>query len=203
MKKLKTKRRFYNKWIYKISLKISGNRDFRLKPLDEIIEKSKNKPLVTLCQTLIDKPEDSYGTRVEGDNIDLYFNNPDYLDETVSKFPIKDILATWTPEENCADLLEKPRNIIANKLPHDRFGYKVYILPHKVDRQEKERFISWADSQEPRILISKSVKEWFIKTEWNWDRRYMYVEDEKTLLMLKLKNPDIMGSVYSYTINTR
>lgn len=203
MKKLKTKRRFYNKWTYKISLKIPENRDLRFKPLDEIIRKSKNKSLVIFCETLIDKPKDSYGTRIERDNIDLYFNDPDYLDEAVSKFSSKDILATWTPEENCLDLLEKPRTIISKKLPYDKFNYKVYILPHKVDKAQKIKFISWTDTQDSRILISENVKEWFIKTEWNWDRRYMYVEDEKTLLMLKLKNPDIVGSVYSYTINTR
>jgi hypothetical protein len=42
-----------------------------------------------------------------------------------------------------------------------------------------------------------------MKTEWNWDRRYVLVEDEGTLLMLKLRNPEVMGSVYNYVLSDK
>jgi hypothetical protein len=50
------------------------------------------------------------------------------------------------------------------------------------------------------VLISEVVKDWFIKTEWNWDRRYIFVEDAQTLLMLKLRNAEAIGRIYDYII---
>jgi len=37
-------------------------------------------------------------------------------------------------------------------------------------------------------------------TEWNWDRRYMYVEDEMTLLMIKMRSSEVLGRIYEYHI---
>jgi len=34
----------------------------------------------------------------------------------------------------------------------------------------------------------------------NWDRRYILVDNEKTLLMIKLHSPDAIGTVYKYEI---
>jgi hypothetical protein len=39
-----------------------------------------------------------------------------------------------------------------------------------------------------------------MKTDWNWDRRYVLVEDEGTLLLMKLKNSEVVGTVYNYVI---
>jgi len=63
--------------------------------------------------------------------------------------------------------------------------------------------LSWVESQNGKITISTALKEWFISTNWNWDRRYVLVEDEKTLLMLKLKNSDAVGSIYDYVISDK
>jgi hypothetical protein len=48
--------------------------------------------------------------------------------------------------------------------------------------------------------MSEAVKTWFIHTDWNWDRRYILVDEESTLLMLKLRNSDFMGKIYEYVI---
>ena len=54
-----------------------------------------------------------------------------------------------------------------------------------------------------RILISPIVKDWFIKTEYNWDRRYVLVEDSQTLLLLKLRNSEALGRIYDYVISDK
>jgi len=68
------------------------------------------------------------------------------------------------------------------------------------EREDKVKFIEWVEKQKPRITCTNAVKEWFIKTDWNWDRRYVLVEDEQTLLMMKLRGPEVVGKIYNYVI---
>jgi hypothetical protein len=55
-------------------------------------------------------------------------------------------------------------------------------------------------ASQPGIKISDTVKTWFMVTNWNWDRRYIYVATEADLLMLKLRSSDVVGSVFKYEI---
>ena len=66
--------------------------------------------------------------------------------------------------------------------------------------KEKADFIDWLSSQNSKVRISDTVKSWFLVTVWNWDRRYMYVEDEQTLLMLKLRKNEAIGTIYNYVL---
>ena len=94
-----------------------------------------------------------------------------------------------------------PNIIAAKKLPHNRYRYKVYLQPHKSkDKTNKSRYVSWCASQGDKIRMSEAVKTWFIATDWNWDRRYILVDDESTLLMLKLRNSDFVGKIYEYVV---
>ena len=73
----------------------------------------------------------------------------------------------------------------------------------KKDKTSKRRFVDWLKSQDPRITCSDAVEKWFMNTEWNWDRRYVLVEDEKTLLMLKLRNSEVVGRIYNYVLSDK
>ena len=68
---------------------------------------------------------------------------------------------------------------------------------------DKRIYVEWIKGQHDRILISDAVKEWFVHTDWNWDRRYVLIEDSQTLLMLKLRNPEAIGRVYDYVISDK
>jgi hypothetical protein len=48
--------------------------------------------------------------------------------------------------------------------------------------------------------MSDTVKNWFIKTDWNWDRRYVLVEDDQTLFMMQLRSAEVIGKVHEYQI---
>ena len=54
--------------------------------------------------------------------------------------------------------------------------------------------------QGEKVRLSKIVKEWFIKTDWNWDRRYLLVEDTQTILMLQMRSGEAIGKVYEYVV---
>lgn len=91
------------------------------------------------------------------------------------------------------------------KLPHNRYRYRVYLLPHKMakDREGKQKYISWLKSLGERVTCTPAVEGWFMHTDWNWDRRYILVEDEHTLLMLKLRNSEVVGRIYNYVLSDK
>lgn len=154
----------------------------------------------SICKTLINYDKKHYAIRVEGKSLDIYTNVKNIYDDIFVKLhPI--VKNRFEPVEDFVSLL-KENTILAKKFPHNRYQYKVFLYPHKLanDMPAKETYIKWLETQNPRILISEKTKEWFIKTNWNWDRRYLYVEDEKTLLLLKLRNSEVVGSIYNYVI---
>lgn len=219
-KKKTTSRKFYGKWLYKVTLKINGVSILRTNTLENTIgivmlPESQNvsrygvtrralsnpEEIVSLCKFLQTLNPDDYTKRLESNLIDFYTNDKNIYENFCNLF---DSLIThhFEPEEKSVDLLAKSNYIVVSKFPHDKFRYKVYLTPHKLrqDRQRKQQFLSWLDTQNDRIRISDTVKDWFIKTEWNWDRRYVLVTDEATLLMMKMANPDAVGKVYEHVL---
>jgi hypothetical protein len=139
-----------------------------------------------------------YSKRIESQILDIYLNEKDLYDQILDRFSSY-IRLTSAPEAGVS--LDSGKKVIAKKLPYDRYRYKVFLKPHRISTsEEKRRYLDWLETQIPRVNITDNVKQWFYKTNWNWDRRYMYVEDDATLLILKMKNPDALGTVYSYEI---
>ena len=141
-----------------------------------------------------------YGTRIETDCIDLYTNNKDFYRAALLEFD-QFIKHSFEPDLNAVGVLENSRSIIVKTLPHNRYRYKVFLLPHKMQiKEEKVDCVNWIQSQNSRIRMSPAVATWFINTDWNWDRRYVLVEDDATLLMLKLRAANVVGRVYEHVI---
>jgi hypothetical protein len=207
MKTLKPKtttRKFYNKWYYKISLKCKSASIFRVMSVEAIsqLHSTNHDPegLGAISRALVAHDRKLYAIRVEGKSLDIYTNNNEIYTDLIDKL-WSIIKNAFEPSAESISLLTE-NNIVAKKYPHDRYRHKVFLYPHKLanDVLAKKSYINWLETQNPRVLISEKTKEWFIKTNWNWDRRYMYVEDEKTLLLLKLKNSEVIGTVYNYVI---
>lgn len=214
-----TTRKFYNKWLYKVTLRVPGVAIFRLFKLEDVpnldfkvgssIHSTKTKAannktnIILLSKFLLKWDATLWAKRIEQSNIDIYTNDKELYAQLLSKFT-NTVSACSEPDESNLDLLEKSGCIIAKKLPHDRYHFKAFLLPHKIkDKESKKQFLDWIDGQGDRILISDSVKKWFIDTNWNWDRRYLLIEDEQTLLMLKLRNSEAIGRVYDYVISDK
>ena len=222
MKTQKTNRKFYNKWIYKVSLQIKGSSIFRTHSLDDIKEfclaPSPEKPnyslharawqnrdqILELTEFLLTQKSIIWTKRIENVFMDFYTNDRNFYEELSLKFESA-MLHRFEPNLETLDLLDTPQTILAAKLPHNRYHYKVYLLPHKMagDKESKKKYVDWLKSQDPRITCTPAVQKWFIKTDWNWDRRYVLVEDEHTLLMLKLRNSEVVGRVYNYIISDK
>jgi hypothetical protein len=210
-------KKFYNKWIYKISLKIPGITVFRMYGIENVVSQidtptksqfrnsmlehaSTNKEIIeTLANTLLSFDKSAWAKRIERHTIDLYTND-ESIYNTISKQFEEATIQRFEPAQGRIDLYDES-SIVVKKLPHNKYKFKVFLLPHKLnqDRDLKRSFIDWVSST-PAILISDAVKSWFIKTDWNWDRRYVLVEDEHTLLMLKLRSSEVVGRIYKYVI---
>jgi hypothetical protein len=146
---------------------------------------------------------ETWAKRIETNTIDLYTNDKEMYRSVISKFSAH-VVHNFEPEEADIATLENSGSIIVKKYPHGKYKFKVYLLPHKIsDKEEKKYFLDWVDTQGTRVIISEAVKKWFIDTAWNWDRRYVLVEDEQSLLMLKLRAGSAIGRVYDYVIRDK
>lgn len=216
-------RKFYNKWLYKTTLEIEGCSIFRLKNIQEIKEfcyspdhsehrfsiwskayKNKNH-ILDICEFLESLDKNLYQTRVERNFIDFYTNEKSFYNNLSNKF--QSVLKhRFEPSDATIEAIsESTSSIAVKKLPKNRYQYRVYLLPHKLagDKEAKIRYITWLKSQNERITCTKAIEKWFIETDWNWDRRYVLVEDERTLLMLKLRNAELIGRIYNFVITDK
>lgn len=218
-----TNRKFYGKWLYKVTLAINGCvmlRQFSMDMVKEfclgpepkkkayswrITEWRNRGEIYALCVFLESHDKTQYATRIERNNIDLYTNDVNFYNQAAQQFALQ-VKHCFEPAAASADLLNLHKNCIAvKKLPKDRYHYRVYLLPHKManDRAAKTKYIDWLKTQRPRVTCTESIEKWFLATDWNWDRRYVLVEDEQTLLMMKLRNAEVVGKIYNFMVSDK
>lgn len=225
MKINKTQRKFYGKWLYKISLDLPGCALFRTMDLLSVIafcDRRSSHELLSprreyygvtevawnnriniykVAGALARYPEDTWTKRIETNIFDLYTNNEEFYNKFLSQFS-NIVRNASAPVKETIDQLDTPFTVVANKLPHDKYRYKVYLTPHAMpcDIDVRKNYLTWITGQLDRIKMSDSVKQWFLTCQCNWDRRYLLVEDEDTLLMLKLRDSSAVGQAYKYVI---
>ena len=220
-KKKTTNRKFYGKWLYKVTLNVPGIAVLRqIKTLEEVIHfidyeipagdhpkysvyykvKSNASNIRSVCEFLKDIDPTTWTKRIERSGIDIYTNDVEMYNSLCNQF---DPLVLNHHEPLDPSLKDSDQyTIVAKKLPHNLYKYKVFLKPHVLskDKDARNQLANWMDNQGERVLISPIVKDWFIKTDWNWDRRYVLVDSEQTLLMLKLRGAGAVGKVYEYKI---
>ena len=227
MKKLptakKTKKKFYNKYIYKVSLEIPGISGLRYYDLHKFIEICQTQELVSspdltwkdrvMNQMISNKhvwmklipylngvEKGTYFKRLEGDHIDLYTNDKAFYEGVCNKFSEFVRLRFQPPKGMETQMLEEEKKIFVKKLPHDNYEYRAYLHPHKIAHDDKQLLVNWLSNQKPKITFTSSIKKWLINTDQNWDRRYIYIDNEQTLLMIKLRSPSLLGQVFKYEL---
>lgn len=218
-----TSRKFYGKWLYKVTLYLEGCALLRTDTIEQIKSfctgPAPNRQLYhhrqkawlnrdeiyDLCLFLEQYSKDEYSTRIESGWIDFYTNDQDFYNKISNKF-ILYVKHRFEPDSASINLLNENKNYITvKKLPKGRYNYRVYLLPHKMssDKVEKQKYLDWVKTQAPKVTCSEAVEKWFLNTNWNWDRRYVLVEDEATLLMLKLRNAEVVGRIYNFVISDK
>jgi hypothetical protein len=182
-------RKFYNKFSYKVSLRIKGSGCFRLYNTNEIrnllSSETNNGRKYYLEQLIYNKEEvlnlldfletnnlENITKRVERDYIDFYMNDRDIYEKMSQQF--LNILKHRFEPKPGVEISSDESTIFVSKLPHGKYEYKVYLRPHKMkgDKEAKKSYLDWIDTQGEKIKISAAVKKWFLETDWNWDRSY-------------------------------
>jgi len=217
IKPQETRRKFYNKWLYKISISREGVGIFRVVPLESIDDVCTNPhssryhfflknsgnhaPLIKIAKNLMLEPKENWAIRVESKTLDIYTNNEKFYD-TLGNDLSDLIFRRFAPNPKNLDILNGHRKIVAKKLPYNKYKYKVFLRPHELynDKEAKTSLMDWIKNKDPQIKCSDSTVTWFIDTYWNWDRRYILVENEQCLLMLKMRAGNSLGSVYQYVV---
>lgn len=192
MPTLKTRKLFYGKWPYKVSIIIpQGCTILREKSgfisfyrggfrndndIDAFISK----------MSLI--PNKEFKTRKEH-RIFSFF-----CDEYEDYKSIKTNLEYWIYEayepENTEELNFLINNgvkkIICKEYPHKKFQYKIRINKH-MPPELKLKFFNWSLKFKENINFPKLTKEWFKESfSWYYVDPYFYVENEKFLTMVLL-----------------
>lgn len=216
----KTKKKFYNKYIYKVTLNIPGCGILRYYDLADLVKidttfvKNKYPWKEKLVSDLVNNKQEwadlvffiesfektQWGKRLEGDFMDLYTNNIDFYNGLCEKFPNRILRRFQPPKGMEQEMLDEERKIFVNEIPHGIYNYQAYLQPHKLSSNISERtqLANWLELQVPKITFSKSVRKWVLNTQENWDRRYIYIDSEQTLLMIKLRSPELIGKVFKY-----
>lgn len=218
-----TNRKFYGKWLYKASFDMSGCALLRTKTIEEVEtfclgadpqnhsystwqRAWQNRENISeLCGILKNHDKETYSLRIESSILDVYSNNKDFY-ELISNTLHESLRHRFEPSAANIDLLNANKNYITvDKLPKGRYNYRVYLLPHKMkdDREGKQKYLEWLKKQDGKITCTPAVEKWFLHTDWNWDRRYVLVEDEATLLMLKLRNSEVVGRIYNFVVSDK
>jgi hypothetical protein len=217
-----TRKKFYGKWLYKASLRLPGIAVLRNHSLQDVVDflnkthseenlklhyyrkaYANRDDITDLCSYLSTLDTADWSKRIEVNNLDLYTNEQSIYNTLCEKFKHILLLCSEPDPSRSADY-ENQNYIVCKKLPHDLYRYKIYLKPHKMknDRLEKQHYIDWLETQK-NVLISEAVKDWFVRTDWNWDRRYILVEDQRTLLFLHMRSPEVLGKVYEYVLSDK
>jgi hypothetical protein len=136
----------------------------------------------------------------------LYLSPPTNQKVIATITSLCDLFDRYEPDDEAKELLKDDvKIIISDRYPHNKYHYRVYLLPHKFNKDDtaKSKYIDWLRSQSPRITCTNAVERWIMKTNWNWDRRYVLVEDKNTLMLLRLRNPEVVGSVYEFVLSDK
>lgn len=132
-----TNRKFYNKWLYKVTLNINGGNLMRYNNMLDVarycvINDPDNKiwgwnnkvysdkeDLYKIAYFLSNKDKSLWSKRVERDYIDFYTNDESMFEELSTLVPER-IKHRFAPENQAKDILEDAStNVAVKKLPHN------------------------------------------------------------------------------------
>lgn len=218
----KTRKKFYNQYVYKVSLSIPGTAILRSHDLQSVkamcLSRSSAPTVASWQQSMVTEViansqawlrlisllanyENSYSRRLESDTVDFYTNDGDLYQKLCEQFQDWVRLRFQPKKGTEQELLGSDKSIFVNQLPHGRYQYRAYLKPHRLEQKSRAGVAAWLSKQSPRITFTHSIEAWLLSNNENWDRRYIHVEDEATLLMIQLRAPQLIGRVFKYELN--
>jgi len=191
--KQKTNSLFYGKWPYKISCFVKGAHLIRtykssLDYPDNIRSRHfDTSNLIEFVKEFKELLQDStIKRRIDHSHIDFYMMTKEEFNNLQLKLK-KYLTGICQPEndEQLQTLLENKKYILCDKLPHDKYRYKITFkdMPVKV----RNNLIDWAERyNNDDIYIPKSTKNHFKATKYHHGSHYFYIKDSKMITLIAM-----------------
>jgi hypothetical protein len=194
--KQKTNKLFYGKYPYKVTCRIQGAHYIRTYGLtyfqlhypsirvgrekisDDLVE------FITNAQHYI--ANEKIKKRIESYFIDFYLETESEYREVQTRLA-KYLVRVVEPdnEEQLKTLLENKKYNLCNKLPHDKYRYKVTFkdMPPKV----RNDLIAWAEQYNNEdIYVTESTRRHFKSLKYHCGSHYFYVKDSKMIILIAM-----------------
>lgn len=199
--KLKTKKLFYGKWPYKISTYIQGGTWIR-NGIPDVIERCKTdwfkkqpiaqfrhidtKELLKYVAILSNYIDKDIKIRIEHGHINFFLKDQMLYNEMC--FAFRNYTESVTEPESesvLKTLLDNNKFVVVDELPHGKYSHK--IIFRSVPSNMRGNILKWADNYpKEKLTMSKNTRNYFNDTNKYVQDPFMYVSDEKMLIMLGL-----------------
>ena len=123
--------------------------------------------------------------RIERNDIDFYILTKQEADQLLQKLKNYVISITAPDDEELNTLLENTKYTLCDKLPHDKYRYKITFkdMPVKV----RNDLIAWAERYtDNEIYITKSTRNHFKAVKYHYGTHYFYVRDSKMITLIAI-----------------
>lgn len=194
MIKQKTRKLFYGKYPYKISLLIPEGCQILILNNNRInfyrTGLRNDNDLTALISNFPELPKQDFKTRKEHRILGLFFGNRDDYLNFLTNLNYW-IIETSEPEtESELDFLKENgvKKTICKNYPHGKYQFKIRISRH-MKYDAKVNFLEWTKKtyQKDQINFPDSTREWLRDSfGWYYTDPYFYVEDYKVLTMIML-----------------
>jgi len=193
--KQKTNKLFYGKYPYKVTCRIQGAhhiRNYGAKFIEFLYRNSHQQGKISTdlvefithaTHYLTDK---NIKKRIENYFIEFYLETEsEYLEvqTRLAKYLVR--VAEPDNDEQLKTLLENKKYNLCNKLPHDKYRYKVTFkyMPPKV----RNDLITWAEKYgNDDIYITERTRRHFKSLKYHDGTNYFYVKDSKMITLIAM-----------------
>lgn len=208
--KQKTNKLFYGKYPYKITCRINGAHYIRTYGLDYFqlhypsIRYSHGKisddlvEFITHAQHYI--ANEKIKKRIEGYFIEFYLETESEYIELQTRLA-KYLVRVVEPdnEEQLKTLLENKKYNLCNKLPHDKYRYKV-TFKHMPPKTRKD-LIAWAEKyNNDDIYVTESTRRHFKSLKYHCGAHYFYVKDSKMITLIAIAASGYIRKTDEYVV---
>jgi hypothetical protein len=125
--------------------------------------------------------------RAEGSHFNIFCRDTLLRDRMVKALNewITDVFGPESDEELAFMMSNSNKKVVCNKLPYEKYRYKVY-LKSSMPMDSRKQFISWILKYPDTTRVSDTSQYWLHSIKYWMQSPFMYVEDDKTLAMIGL-----------------
>lgn len=213
MKRYTTKKLFYGKWPYKVATYVlfgrvllqsvtpNSTRWHSEKRITQQSEKSKQDLAyyASVMEEVVKFP--NVKLRREMDTITYFTNSKDTANMIIDKLTefVTEFHAPASDEE-VKFLEDNVKTVIVNSLPYGRHQFKV-ILKYSMPNNTRDQLANWVTTNLEKLELFSGIKHFLFNTGW-CRSPMMYVQDEQTMLMLRLVAGDHIQSVEKFILRS-